>query len=137
MSGVRYFQDMKKNIIHIVLGVCIFFALAGGGAAVYYWNQFRTTEQMLKNPEGAAKAENGKLISQIAKFMILPDEEPQVATVLDIEKLKDQPFFANAENGDKILVYPKSQKAILYRPSIKKIIDVAPMNIGSPSAETP
>lgn len=127
---------MKKHALYIVLGLCVFFALAGGGAAVYYWRQFSQTEQMLKNPEEAAKAENSRLISQIAKFMILPDEEPQVATVLDKEKLKDQPFFANAENGDKILAYPKAQKAILYRPSIKKIIEVAPLNISSPSAET-
>ena len=125
---------MKHKLLYIALGVSIFFAAAGSSAALYYWRQFQQTEKMLTNPEEAAKAENSKLLREVSKFMILPDEEPQVATVLDKEKLLDQPFFANAENGDKILAYPKAQKAILYRPSIGKIIEVAPLNISSPSA---
>jgi len=65
--------------------------------------------------------------------MELPkDEEPTIATVLDKEKLKDQLFFAKAENGDKVIIYSKNQKAILYRPSINKIIDVAPISIAPP-----
>ena len=125
---------MKHKLLYIALGVSIFFAAAGSSAAFYYWRQFQQTEKMLTNPEEAAKIENKKLLREVSKFMILPDEEPQVATVLDKEKLQDQPFFANAENGDKILAYPKAKKAILYRPSIGKIIEVSPLNISSPSA---
>jgi hypothetical protein len=59
--------------------------------------------------------------------MVLPDEQPTLASVTDKSKLSDQPFFQKAENGDKILIFVQSRKAILYRPSIKKIIDVAPI----------
>ena len=63
--------------------------------------------------------------------MVLPkDETPTLATVSDPEKLKDQRFFVNAVKGDKVLVYSLAKKAILYSPSLDKIIEVAPVNVG-------
>lgn len=70
------------------------------------------------------------LLAQVKKLIALPDEVPTVATVTDIEKLADQPFFASAQNGDKVLVFTNAKKAILYRSSSRLIIDVAPVNIG-------
>lgn len=128
---------MKNKLIYIVLVLCIFLAVAGGGAAYYYWNQFRQTERILNNPDEVAKADNSRMLSQISKFMVLPNEEPQIATVLDKEKLKDQAFFAHAENGDKVIAYPKAQKAILFRPSINKIIEVSLLTTSTPSAAAP
>ena len=64
--------------------------------------------------------------------MVLPeDEEPSVATVADPEQLAGQPFFSKAKKGDKVLIYTNAQKAILYDPVAKKIIDIAPLNIGN------
>lgn len=51
---------------------------------------------------------------------------------MDPEKLRDQPFFANAQRGDKVLIYANAKKAILYNPPSNKIIEVAPVNIGNP-----
>lgn len=65
------------------------------------------------------------MLDDLAKLMALPNEKPTVATVSDIEKLKDQEFFTKAKNGDKVFIFPKAQKAILYRPSTKKLIEVA------------
>ena len=70
------------------------------------------------------------LLDQVSKLIILPlDEEPTVATVTDIEKLKDQAFFANAQVGDKVIIYSTAKKAILFRPSENKIVEVAPLNL--------
>jgi len=78
-----------------------------------------------------------KLVLEVGKLIELPiGEDPTVATVTDITKLKDQPFFAKAKNGDKVLIYTNARKAILYDPQAKKVIDIAPINIGSPSAQT-
>ncbi len=59
---------------------------------------------------------------------MLPEENPTIATVTDKEKLSGQAFFQKAENGDKVIIYRQSGKAILYRPGIKKIVDVVTLN---------
>ena len=82
-----------------------------------------------------AQEEVKKTIAAVDKLLVLPnDEQPTVATVSDVDKLKNQPFFTNAQNGDKVLIYSNAKKAILYRPSVNKIIEIAPVNIGTPSA---
>lgn len=72
------------------------------------------------------------LVAEVGQFIILPEgEQPTVATVNEVDKLQGQPFFANARNGDKVLVYAQAKKAILYRPSEKKIVEVAPINLNA------
>ena len=82
--------------------------------------------------KAALEKETEMLTSKISRFMELPEEEqPTLATVTDRSKLKDKNFFSNAENGDKVLIYAKSKKALLYRPSTGKLIDVAHLASGS------
>ena len=74
----------------------------------------------------AIEKEIQALTNQIGKFMELPqDEQPTLATVTDRAKLKRQEFFAHAQDGDKLLIYAKAKKAILYRPSSVKLIEIA------------
>lgn len=69
------------------------------------------------------------LIDEVGDKMELPQNEtPTIATVTDVTKLADQPFFRNAKNGDKVMIFGSTKEAILYRPSIHKIIAVAPIN---------
>ena len=80
----------------------------------------------------AAKA----LTDTVGELITLPtDEEPAIATVSDKNQLGNQVFFANAENGDKVLIYQRSKKVILYRPSTGKIIAVAPLAEPTPIKE--
>lgn len=81
-----------------------------------------------KNLEKTAQEEVIKLLADVSKLIVLPaDEIPVIATVNDPVKLTNQKFFTNAKRGDKVLIYPHSRKAILYSPSNKKIIEVAPL----------
>ena len=119
-----------NKILLIVLGVL---AVAGIAVAVYYYREYR---HLKDNPSAASEEEVKAIVDEIGNFMQLPgDETPSLATILDKEKIKDQPFFKNAENGDKLLAYTKAMKAILYRPSAKKVIEVAPLNIDQPAAQ--
>ena len=70
-------------------------------------------------------------MNRVGKLIVLPEgEQPTVATVSDAESLREQPFFAQAKNGYKVLIYTNARKAILYDPLSNKIVDVAPLNIG-------
>ena len=95
------------------------------GMGVYFY------QKATVDPQKSVQQELNDIVADVGRLMILPaDETPTLATVSDPEKLKNQPFFANAKKGDKVLVYPISRKAILYSPSLNKIIEVAPVNPG-------
>ena len=116
----------------MVISLAVVAVIAIAGAAYFY----RQYSFLKTNPQAASEEEVQGLIKEIGEFMQLPnDETPSLATILDKEKIKDQPFFKNAENGDKLLAYTKDMKAILYRPSAKKIIEVAPLNINQSAAQ--
>jgi len=88
-----------------------------------------------KNPNQIAQQETQKLINQVSKLILLPtDEIPIINIVGDAEELKKtQPFFLNAKNGDKVLIYANAKKAILYDSVNNKIIEVAPLSIDNPN----
>lgn len=75
-----------------------------------------------------SEAELRSIVSDVSDHMLLPDDEtPTLATVSDMHALEGQEFFRNAEVGDKVLMYLRSRRAIIYRPSIDRIIEVGPI----------
>lgn len=120
-----------KNALIVVIALVV---LALGGIGGY----IVTNKYLSKTPDQKAQAETKDLVQSVGKLMALPtDETPSVATVTDKEKLKDQPFFANAENGDKVLIYTKAKKAILYRPSTNKVVEVMPIAFNNTPTPAP
>lgn len=126
---------IAKNVLVLsIAGLLIFSALS---TAVYFYLQYQKTQEQLKNPQAKSQQEVKMMVDDVGKLMILPtNETPQIATVSDINKLKGQSFFAQAKNGDVVLIYTKNQKAILYDPMAKKIKEVGPINLSqnAPSA---
>ncbi len=111
----------------ILLIVIVVIAMALAGLTYYFYNQ---VQNIKKNPNIVSQAEVEHIVSRVGQLIDLPKEEtPTLYTVQDKEKLKDQLFFANAQNGDKILVYIKAKKAIVYRPKDNKLINVGPITI--------
>ncbi len=95
----------------------------------YFYNQYQKN-RLLQNSNETANIQAQKLIDKVGVLIELPtNEQPTIATVSDKTKLSGQAFFARAENGDKVLIYSNAKKAILYRPSINKIIEVSVLNI--------
>lgn len=120
-------RDWRRYRLYIGLGVVVLLSALTAGYLWYRASSFR------KNPEKVAQLEVRRLVAAVSELIILPtDEEPVVATVVDPEKLRDQPFFAKAKKGDKVLIYNVARKAVLYSPEENRIIEVAPLNIGTP-----
>jgi len=117
------------NRVVTVLSLATAISLAG---AVYFYARWNSLQN---DPQASLQDtvnETNKLVADVGKLLVLPEgETPTIATVSDLEKLKSQPFFANAKNGDKVLIYTNAKKAILYDPVAHKIIEVAPINIGN------
>lgn len=121
---------MKKVFYAITLLLLIGFSVSAT-AAYYFYTQNQKSQYLLQNPTEAAKEEVRVLFSKVNKLLELPaKEEPTIATVISKDRLKDQAFFAKSDNGDKVLIYTQARKAILYRPSTNKIIEVAPIILG-------
>ena len=97
---------------------------------VYFYRQATSASR----EQAASQKATEDLVAKVGKLIMLPDETPSIATVTDPEKLKkDQPFFANAKVGDKVLIYATARKAIMYSPTENKIVEVAPLLIGNPA----
>ena len=97
--------------------------------SVYFYMQYAHSQELLKNPSLKNQEEAQQLLDHIGAIMDLPTgESPTIATVSDVTKLNSQPFFAHAQNGDKVIIYAKAGKAILFDPTRNKIVNVGAIN---------
>ncbi|MBA3724052.1 MAG: LytR C-terminal domain-containing protein [Candidatus Levybacteria bacterium] len=134
--------DVQKGFASKSLLVIISFSilvLVAAGFAVYYFMQYQNSQSLLKDPQKATAQETGKIVDEVGRLIVLPqNEQPQIATVSDVNALKQQSFFAQAKNGDIVLIYTKAQKAVLYDPVQKKVVEVGPINVAAatPSASS-
>lgn len=116
-------------IVVLIVLLCLAIAVAG---YFYYQSQYVV-------PAKSEADEIANLTKVVGSMIVLPEgETPTLATVTDKEKLASQPFFQKAENGDKVLIYTNSGRAILYRPSTQwykngKIVDVTTVNVNAPA----
>ncbi len=122
----------KSMLLTVLFGIIVAGALGG---AIYYFMQYQNTQALLKDPTKASAEKSKLLVEEVGKLMVLPpNEAPQVATVSDVNKLKQQSFFAQAKNGDIVLIYTQAKKAILYDPTQKKVVEVGPINLSDTTA---
>lgn len=100
-------KSKKPLIILVVLIV-----LVGGGLLGY--------KLMHKKPVTPAPVDT---LTSLKKIYSLPENvTPTIATIEDAAKIKaKEVFFTNAQNGDKLIVYP--DQAIIFRPSTNQIIN--------------
>ena len=112
----------SKNKKLIIVALVFIVVVAGTITGIAAWKR--------THPKADSKQEALQLVEKLKDYVDLPtDETPSIAEVKDVTKLRDQPFYDIASNGDKVLVYQKAGKALLYRPSTKKVIEYTPVNI--------
>jgi hypothetical protein len=107
--------------------------ILGVSTGVLAWKYHQAQQQIahLSNPQVAADLEVARVVNEVGALVSLPHETPSLATVTDPSRLQDQPFFATAMKGDKVLIFPNAKRAVLYRPSTNKVIESAPVNLNT------
>ncbi len=118
---------LRPLIALIIVGAIVFFA--------YEYAHTKNQLEKLSNPKTATASAAQQLINSVGKLSVLPkNETPVIATINNVATLRLQGafakyFYANAQNGDKLLVYAKSNIAIIYRPSTNKIVASGPYDL--------
>ncbi len=132
MRGLDTDLRSPTKIALLIGNVVLLLGLAGFGG-YYYWRY----RQVMQNPtkyidfkkyEVSPEEANKQLIEKIAKLITLPEgEQPIISTIKDVDALKKDPFFVNANNGDRLIIYQAAKQAILYREADNKIIKAGPV----------
>jgi|CXWL01.1.fsa_nt_gi hypothetical protein len=124
MENVNSAPTKSKKLYYILGGLVALFL----AATVYLYMEYKT---LTSDPSVVNQQKIEAVVAKVEKLIDLPTGElPTLATVTDTAQLSGQPFFANAEVGDQVLLYTTAQKAYLYSPSKNVIVEVASLNIG-------
>ncbi|MCC6710836.1 MAG: hypothetical protein IT416_00595 [Candidatus Pacebacteria bacterium] len=125
----------KKVGLKTILRIVVVLGLMGfAGWSFFKYQQAQKAVADLSNPEVQQEAvakEREEILAKVSKLMILPDdEEPTIATVTDAQVLAQyQPFFRKASDGDKVILYVKSGKSIIYSPDKDIIVNVGTISV--------
>lgn len=118
----------------IVAVVIIIAALAIAGCVWMFIKYSSAKKQInsLTTPQGQqemAKKEVQDLLNKIKVHIVLPEgEEPTIATITDADALKkEQAFYRDAKNGDKVVIYMQEKKAIIYNEEKDVLVNVGPI----------
>ncbi len=116
---------VSKTRLKLFIGVLFGFGLLGLGIAGYAFYRASSVKSELDTLRETRTQSKTQLVEEVGKLVVLPnDEEPTIATVVDPESLKGQTFFKNAKAGDRVLIYAKDSRAILYDPVAKRVIEI-------------
>lgn len=130
----RKFSSAIKIAMYVLIPLLILAAIYYTLDRVGYIRAFQLGLQLQQQEQ--QQNQDVLVLESLKKIMLLPDDiEPTMAVINDVEALKAQQpnFFANAKNGDRIIVYPTL--AIIYDYEANKIIHVGPVNIEQAATE--
>ena len=118
----------RKNGKHWprLLVIILFLILTAVTGVLYY--KYRQAVDALSQPQ--------KLADHIGKTIALPSETPSLLTISDKTKLSDESLTKIVNDGDRLLVYAKARKVIVYRPSSQKVVDILSIQPPTQHAET-
>lgn len=129
-------KTFKKIILSLVVLMIVYYGYSwykgypliqinkGSDSALYNYDQLSPEMQQAKDVQDRA------IIKSVLSGMAdVPKEEDfLLQEIVDAKKIqKEQLFFAEAKNGDKIVVFKAAKKAYLFRPSENRIVTSGPV----------
>lgn len=130
-------HEHKRVLVMTIIAVLLGAAGAGWYAVEYYRSELQRAQQSVQTGT-REDTEADRIIKEVSSMVMTPSgETPTVANVADVDKLKSQAFFTSAQNGDVVLIYASAKRAILYRPSEKKVIEATSVTFDAITSPTP
>lgn len=96
----------------------------------------RQLEELQQASQQSGQEVAQRVLSNLRRHLDVPeDPEPTVATIVDIERLREtNEFYQKAENGDHLII--TEDRAILYDPERDIILDIVPVSINRDATPT-
>lgn len=114
-AQTRKFHISKTTL---ALAFCCVVAIS---ASVFFYLKYQESQ----NTEAS---HNAKVVDKVNKAVQLPNEAPVLVTVTDKSKLTNKQLANKVENDDVMLIFAKSKRLVVYRPSIDKVADILSFN---------
>jgi hypothetical protein len=105
----------KRTMMLVLLLMLLAVAIA---VSVLFFVKYR--HAVASNPN----QERENIVNNIKTSIDLPEEDPAMSTVIDKTKLTNPTLQARTENGDKLLIFAKAKRLVIYRPSTNKVVDM-------------
>ncbi len=120
----------KYNLISIVLGVVIL------AIVIFVALNLFASPGEFDSTEPPGQEEIDAVLAAASRHLDLPNEEPTVGRISDADVLiSQQGFYSGVENGDYLVIYPRSSKAILYSLERDILINVGPIQFQTETGE--
>jgi hypothetical protein len=128
---------MRQALLWALLAIVL------AASAWSFYNYYTASHQLaiLKDPKLASevnKKQTAELLNKLKLLLVLPnDKNPVVATINDVEKLATtQDFYRMAHNGDKLIIFTASRKAVIFDEKANKVVNVGPIFFNNADTES-
>ena len=111
-----------------MVGVLVLLLIVAAGTSTLLFVKYQ--DALKDNPQ----REQQRVLTALAEVIQLPKEAPGFSTVVDVSKLSNPTLKARAKNGDKLIVFAKAKRLVIYRPSTTKVIDMLTIQDKQPVA---
>lgn len=122
----------KKILSILILIIILLLAFA------IFKKFYNPKDELGKKTEQLSDKQTTAIVKKISKLIVVPaDEKPMIVPISNADELiAEQRFYIGSEDGDYVIVYPNAKKAIIYRESENKLINVGPVIIDQPATTT-
>ncbi len=122
----------KKILSILILIIILLLAFA------IFKKFYNPIDESNKKTDQLSEKQVASIVKKISKLIVVPsDEKPMIVPILNADELiAEQRFYIGSEDGDYVIVYPNAKKAIIYRESENKLINVGPVIVDQPATTT-